>query len=1253
MVNKSYNGPGWWLAWSAAEVIGFGIIPFREVTLWLPVIIIIQNSMIVAGTVFLYIGVRRFFNLKVNLWVIVPVLAIFFMLLTYFLFFDNNIQIRSGLFSITLAIMSFITAQSFFIHKTKSIVSSSNFNAFVFIVHGGIFTYRALMIFTGTPVENFFTPSLFNLIPYLDALIVSLLWTFGLIIMLNQRLNGGLAEAKEDLQLIFNTSPDAAVITRLNDGMIVDVNEGYCTITGYTRDEIVGKSSLEINIWKNSDDRQTIVSILQEKGSCENFEARFLIKDQTEIFGLMSATVINLHDVPHIISITRDITGRKMDEDKLRISEEKFRAAFDNILEGVQIIGFDWKYIYLNGTAGLHSRRPKEELLGRTYLEVWPDGTNTNLFHLMEQTMKERVPLKLENEFFFPDRSAGWFDLSIQPSPEGLFILSIDITERKKAEIALRESEQKFRQHIMHLDEGFYSVTPEGTLLEHNEAFNRLLGFDKTEDMRGRHLPDFWVNPQKRFEYVEILKSSGYISKYPIDVKTKTGNIVNILASAHTVKDKDNQTVRIEGVFLDISERKREEQALKESEHGKSILLAKMNEAQKIALIGSWEWNMQTDEVWWSDECYRIFGVSRSDYVPGFETNGKYIHPDDLGRYNSSFEHSLKSHEPLDLKIRLLANDGRLKYCQVKGNPIYNDSGQPVCFSGTVMDITSFHHAEAMLVKANRVYAVISHINKAIVHLKDKNELFQEVCQIAFGIGKFQLSWIGLVSEEQFVVPVAYAGHEQDYLNQIIEISINDIPEGHGPTGIAIREGRHHVSHDIENDPCMILWKEEAIKHGYRSSIALPIKVFGKVIGSLNIYSDIPYFFDKEEIELLDEVTSDLGFAIEKFETEEELRLSAEKFKNVFEHAAVGKSMTYMDGSVKVNIAFCDMLGYSMEEMSMIKWQEITHADDIEEDTAVIESLINFKSEKARWVKRYIHKNGSMVWVDVSTVLQRDKQGKGMYFITTINDITNQVLIREKLLAAYDEIKDLNVTLEQRVAQRTAQLEASNKELEAFTYSVSHDLRAPLRHISGYVDLIIQRFHSLLPEQGTHYLDIISESANQMGSLIDDLLQFSKNSRQEMQVSEVDMNNLVQDVIQNMNDDCHGRNFKWVVAGLPNVVVDYSLMRLVWINLLSNAIKFTRQRKIARIEIGFHQDKNEFVFFIRDNGAGFDMRYAHKLFGVFQRMHATEEFEGTGIGLANVRRIILRHGGRTWAEAEVDKGATIFFSLPVVMGGDV
>jgi signal transduction histidine kinase len=251
--------------------------------------------------------------------------------------------------------------------------------------------------------------------------------------------------------------------------------------------------------------------------------------------------------------------------------------------------------------------------------------------------------------------------------------------------------------------------------------------------------------------------------------------------------------------------------------------------------------------------------------------------------------------------------------------------------------------------------------------------------------------------------------------------------------------------------------------------------------------------------------------------------------------------------------------------------------------------------------------------------------------------------------AMLDQVRDGRRDLEHRVEERVGELRALNQELEAFSYSVSHDLRAPLRHVTGFAALLEAHASATLDDKGRRYLSTITAAANRMGRLIDDLLTFSRMGRTPLAKRRVPLEDLVQDVRREVTAGLDDRQIEWNIRPLPAVDADPTMLRHAMINLLSNAVKYSAPRTPARIEIGtngHHGNGDETVFFVRDNGVGFDMQYAPKLFGVFQRLHGTEEFEGTGIGLANVRRIIQRHGGRVWAEAEVDRGATFYVSLP-------
>ena len=396
----------------------------------------------------------------------------------------------------------------------------------------------------------------------------------------------------------------------------------------------------------------------------------------------------------------------------------------------------------------------------------------------------------------------------------------------------------------------------------------------------------------------------------------------------------------------------------------------------------------------------------------------------------------------------------------------------------------------------------------------------------------------------------------------------------------------------------------------------------------------------------LEEQTEELAHQAQEItRSQEALQNQSNILQSVLESMGEGLIAADQDGKFLIwNRAAADILGRGAADLPISDWTrhyELFQPDGVTPFPASELPLARAVRGEACVADMLVHnpRQSERVWLEVSGRPLRDDRGGLHGGMVAFRDITAAKI-------AERQIRQLNEELEQRVITRTAELAAANTELEAFTYSVSHDLRAPLRHIAGFSKILTEDFGPALPEEAQHHLQRIQEGTKRMGTLVDELLNLARVGRHALSRQVSGLDSIVEEVRSILQPESEGREVEWKIAPLPFVECDPVLIKQVFQNLLANALKFTRTRKPARIEIGQREEGQQKVYFVRDNGVGFSMKYSNKLFGVFQRLHRAEDFEGTGVGLATVQRIVQKHGGRVWAQAELDKGATFCFTLP-------
>jgi|GEM_PF-1193012 len=761
------------------------------------------------------------------------------------------------------------------------------------------------------------------------------------------------------------------------------------------------------------------------------------------------------------------------------------------------------------------------------------------------------------------------------------------------------ESEQFLNAVIEQSPESLWISDNRGTLMRMNRACRELFGVTE-EEVVGKYniLKDNLVEVQGHMPLVRAVFEKGDVARFTIDydvgevehidVKGGTHRILDVVVSP--IRDAQGDVTDVLVQHKNITDLRQAEEDLRRSRH-------LLNASEALSAVGGWEWDVAAQSMTWTDGTYRIHDFEPDAVPPGspehIARSLACYDPLDRERVAEAFRRCAEEGEPYDLECGFTTATGRRLRIRTMAQAV-RESGRIVKIVGNLQDITAQRRAEEKL--------------------RYNEMLLREMGRIA-RIGGWEFdpdtgrgTWTEEVARIHDLDP-------EDETNVDIGLSVFR-GESRERIEQAIRDAvEQGKSYDLELE--MVTVKGA---HKWVRTIGNPMIENGKVARVRGSFQDI----------------TDLKRA------EEKVRESEDFIRAVLDNLPVGVAVNSVDPAVAfsyMNDSFPRIYRTTREALAdRDAFWEAVYEDPVfraEIRKRVLEDCASGNPGSMRWENVPIRREGQ----ETSFISAHNipVTGKDLA-ISMVWDVTERKRAEEELRRHRDNLEEL-------VAERTV-------ELEAFSYSVSHDLRAPLRAIDGFANILLEEHRDALEEEGKRLLGIIMKNVNSMGKLIDDLLSFSRLGRQEMKRMEIDVRALVREVIDNLMQSENNRNIEWKIDTLPSMIGDRSMIRQVYANLLSNAIKFTRKKDVTRIEAGFRQIDEEIVYFVRDNGAGFDMQYGDKLFGVFQRLHSEKEFEGTGVGLANVRRIVHRHGGRIWAEGKVGEGATFYFTIMHEEGTD-
>jgi PAS domain S-box-containing protein len=861
-------------------------------------------------------------------------------------------------------------------------------------------------------------------------------------------------------------------------------------------------------------------------------------------------------------------------------ARERLAAVFARISDGVIALDREWRYTYVNEQAALLlNRRSPADLLGRHIWEEYPEGVDQPFARAYRRAMEEQRPVTVE-EYYEPwDR---WFENRVYPSRDGLTIYFSEISARKRAEKALRDSECRLRNLFEQAADGIFVLTPDHRYVDANAAGLRMLGYSR-EELLGTSLHEVLVEREHERldpEVAAMMAGTPHLEEW--EHRRKDGTTFPAEVSARPISGAEYLAI-----VRDLTPRRAAEAAVREGE-------IRARAAVQAGNVGLWDWDLQSGRVQFSAEWKRQIGYQPEEIGDDFSEWERRVHPDDLAGATAAVRAFLSDPRPgFHNEFRFRHKDGSYRWILAQADLVRDDEGRPARMVGTHVDVTERRLAEEGLRESER-----------------RMRLFVEHSPAA--IAMFDCDMVYLIASRRWLSDYGIAG--RDIVGRSHYEVFPDLPERWKQIH------RRCLAGEVASSARDPFPRADGRLDWVRWEIRPWLRADG-VIGGLIIFSEV--ITDRVEAEL---------------ELEEKERLLAESQRI----AHLGSWLWELEPE-RLSWTPEAFRIFGLEESAPAPTPEAFFAAVHEADLPAVRTWLDdgrAGHEIGELVFRIVRPDGDVRHVGGRCRRESGAEGSTGRLVGVFQDVTERIRME-------DDLRAWNVELEGRVTERTAELEARNRALETFTYSVSHDLKAPLRGLDGYSRLLLEDHAERLDEEGRRFLQTIRGAAQQMSRLIDDLLAYSRLERRAVQAGLVSLRPLVDALLAERGDEIRTRSVD-VRVTVPDLVVhaDADGLALALRNLIDNALKFARDSSPPQLTITALDRGDRAVLGVGDNGIGFEMRFHDRIFDIFQRLHPGEEYPGTGIGLAIVHKAMERMGGRAWAESEPGRGATFFLEIP-------